>query len=363
MEPDMPDYTTSVTGDDVGVDDRAICYWETDARSGKRTLVIRASASGACIRALVAAALGYEEQRYARADEIMHTAANEGMLHEGSVLERLEAEGYEFLNIRQQAFTETQVIPGVVYRGHIDGWATSGPDLDENDEAVAEIKTMSVARYKEWQNHGFSKFRKYAWQFSTYMWHYIKRFEGENHNIKGLYAVKNRNTGELMVNVVDEPPVSWKELRDKAIEVLKWVNKGELPPCDPNLESGERYFCPFVMLHDEDVPKDEDIVATDTIAMILAGMAQAHFELTEQMKPFKLLDTRRKEIAEQMKPHLTGKRTIAGGYRVKRIDVNKPNVNIAKVKEALGVTDAEFTEQYMKPGGFSYYQTEKLEDD
>ncbi len=92
MEPDMQDYNSRPDGDDVAVDSRPICYWETDSDEN-RTLVIRASASGSCTRALVAAALGYEEHRYQRADDIMMKAAGEGMLHEQSVLDRLKDDG------------------------------------------------------------------------------------------------------------------------------------------------------------------------------------------------------------------------------------------------------------------------------
>ena len=362
MEPNVPHYTTSATGGDVGVDDRPICYWEDNVDTGKRKLVIRASAVGSCTRALVAAALGYEEQRYKRAEEIMSTAATEGNLHEGSIIDRLEELGYKTLNIREQAFTETQVIPLVVIRGHIDSWAINGPGLEAHDEAVVEAKTMSVARYKDWELHGFDKFEKYAWQLSAYMWHYIKKFDEQGTDIKALYAVKNRNTGELWTGVIPNPPIAWERLRGKATDVLKWVLKGELPPCDPGVDSGEKYFCPFVMLHDEEIAPDEDVMLTNSVGMIVAGMAQAHHDLGLQIKPLKVLEARRKEIASDMKPHLTAKRTIAGEYRVVRVDVKRNELDKGAIAEKLGITVGEMTEEYSRPGGYSYYRVDKMEN-
>jgi hypothetical protein len=103
---------------------------------------------------------------------------------------------------------------------------------------------MSHDRFKAWTEKGWDGgFRTYAWQISTYM-HACA-------TDRAVYAVKDRNTGRVEVKEIVGLPVPWKEIKRKVIEAEKWLMRGELPPCDEGIESGERYFCPFSYLHDD----------------------------------------------------------------------------------------------------------------
>ena len=70
-------------------DDRAIGYREDN------NSIYRASGSGSCVRAIVAAMQGYEENRSQFAGRVMDTAATEGNLHEGAIVEALKEQGWK----------------------------------------------------------------------------------------------------------------------------------------------------------------------------------------------------------------------------------------------------------------------------
>ena len=147
-------------------DDRSIAYVE-----GKN-VIYRASGSGTCLTALVAARLGYQPERSQFAQTTLMNAAKEGNLHEDAIVEELKST-YGYRVWGSQDPVEIKVIPHVYLRGHIDGFCI--PKGARNDRLL-EIKTMSKNRFAKWKRLGSirnkllsDEFMSYAYQISVYM--------------------------------------------------------------------------------------------------------------------------------------------------------------------------------------------------
>jgi len=326
---------------DDDVSDRGIAYLEGN------TIVIRASASGHCTRALVAALLGYEEARHERVEQIMSTAAHEGKLHESDILDRLRAEGYTIST--PQKMLEIEVIPGVIIRGHIDGWCTGGNGLAS---AVVECKSMSKDRFDDWCRNEWANFNPYAWQLTAYM-------KGTGAN-DALYAVKNRNTGDIHYKVIHGLPIPWREVVKKAIAVNRAYLANTLPPCDPEIGSQERYFCPFVYLHEEDEVETET-TPDGPLADLRAGMAERYHELTAALAGMKALEDERRVLGDKMASMFTAKSTRVKGWEVQRVDGSRDTLDTAALALHLGVSEKKLKDQFSKHTAYRYFKVKKKE--
>jgi len=229
--------------------DTAIAYVRPDG-----AIAVRASAIGKCVRALWAALAGIES---AAPSEVIERAFAEGHLHEKAVRDQIEATE-DTRVVDDQREVELWVIPGkLVVVGHIDG-------IVENTRRLLEIKAMSSRAFADWVKKRFDYRPEYAWQISVYMLALENEIEGVD------YRVKRRDDGLLDVWTFEEPPVSLKEIKLKAIRVLQAHKQGIMPPCD----IAQDWFCPFFFLHDEaedddvdaDVPT-EDIPELDMLAL------------------------------------------------------------------------------------------------
>jgi hypothetical protein len=332
-------------------DNRGIAYIENGIH------VYRASAIGMCVRALAASLLGYDEGRYERTQTIMENAASQGDLLEGHVLERLGEQG--FVISQRQLMTETRVIPGAVVRGHVDGLATSGPGVVVN--AGVEVKTMSKDRYAKWKSSDgdlLGEFRSYGWQVSAY-WEGMERLL--NTAIGSyVYAVIDRNSGELDVRVLTEPPVSWRDIKRKIIKVEGFVITDDLPDCNVT-DGGERYFCPFVFLHDEDVSGEDDQGPIDDLtAAVVSGLAGRYWELSEAVKAGKAAEEERKPVSKELMKHVPkGARVSAGGFKVLGSGGSFGKVDWNAVAEDLGMTVKEAKGKYEKRVEYEYPRVTK----
>lgn len=227
-----------------------------------KKVVYRASGLGTCTRALVAARQGYEA---AEPDSQADTYMGEGVLHEDHVLKRMERDGEWEIRGRAQEEIELEVKDTVtkdykvVIRGHIDEIARN---TENGFDHLVEVKTMSESRFRQWQKNGFRDFPGYALQFSTYM---IEL------DMPGVFVVKNRNTGEVVWTVYEEPPVSKIELATLVSTVELLATQGELPPCDDK----ESWYCKFSYLHEsrlnpKEVPEGEFPVTQEFIQLVEA---------------------------------------------------------------------------------------------
>jgi len=324
-------------------DNRSIAYIE-----GNKS-IYRASGIGSCVTALIAAKMGHEEQRFAKAEKIMMDAANEGSAQEGIILNTLKTiEGWRIQEDGSQDLMELKIIPNVYIRGHIDGIVT--PKGMRNPRLL-EVKTMSDARFKKWISYGndartrllTDEFDKYAWQISAYMHHY---------EMPAMYVVKNRNSGTLDISEIKIPPIDLKVIRKKIIEVERLFLKGDLPTC--NLTS-ERFFCPYPYLHNGDTFGDEDDDDFDPIddvtSSLVEGMAILYVELAKKVSTLKPLDEERKEVGKKLLGILgtSGpKKTIAGDYQVSRVDNTYAKVDKAGIASELGINVEQYDELVKK---------------
>lgn len=294
--------------------------------------VYRASGIGSCTRALVASLLGYRESRYQKTQKILDDAAKEGNLHEGAIMASLEEMGHRLET--HQDTVEKQVIPGVIIRGHTDG--RGKPPKARNDRGY-EAKTMSQDRYRKWMSHPTfveamlsGQFDKYAWQLSVYM---------HATGLPFVYAVKNRNSGELSIEEIAVPLVDWKTIRRKVIAVEKWVKRDDLPPCD--VSGGEKYFCPFVQLHDDgfgDEGDDDFEPITSVQDVVLIGMAERHADLSTIVRAGDAARKERTEVGEKMLTAMAGqKKVIAGGWEISHRTRKRTWLDKDQMAEELGI--------------------------
>jgi len=271
-------------------------------------LVVRASSSGDCLRALWAAATGMQE--VAKRDWLAQTAM-EGHLHEADVRDRLREEG--FYIVEAQQVVEWEVVPGkVIVRGHVDG-------LMPDDDAVLEIKSMSDAVFKEFEARGFETKPGYAWQVSNYMY-----AEGAT---KALYAYKNRNNGQLDHFWITSPPISKGVITRKMVDLRRWIDRGEMPDCD----LANRFFCPFPFLHWEEGDAEEVDYSGNAA---LDELATEYVEITADIKD---LELRKKELRSGLVSLVGhGARAITDSYRIGVTMKGRTGLSKKLLKEAFG---------------------------
>lgn len=163
---------------------------------------------------LVAARAGYDLMPW---PEQFQQIFKEGDLHEQSVLDAL-VEDYGPVS-QQQAEVEMLVGGRVGIVGHIDGMY---------DTTLAEVKAFGKDTWDEAKrlvdNGGpaafFERYPGYAGQFTVY-WHGM---EAES----GVYAIKNRNNGKLLVFEVDAPPMDLTAIKVRLAKIDMLGRKGDL---------------------------------------------------------------------------------------------------------------------------------------
>ena len=175
------------------------------------------------------------------------------------------------------------------------------------------------------------------------------------------------------ISEINLPPVPLKEIRQKIIQAEMWRKKNELHGCFGS--AGEKFFCPFPYLHDDNLfgnePEDEDAPIDNATVALIAGMAENYADLASQVKLMKPLDEERKGIGKRLIEAMGGaegtKKVVAGGYSVTRTGgayLDKTATNRA-VAEELGMT-LDGYEQLMKKHeqkrSFVYARVTKLGD-
>jgi len=332
-------------------DNRSIAYREDKAS------IYRASGIGSCVKALVAAMLGYEEGRGTYTQNILDLAAKEGTRHETHVVEDLEE-----LNYRVDASQQTvqlRIIPGVYIRGHIDG-IVKVPKGRKN--RVLEIKSMSKNRFKNWSapdriedRMNIPEFERYAWQVSAYM-HAL--------DFEAVYAVKNRDSGELLVETLKLPPVDLRELRKKVIDAEKWRVMEELPPCTGN--AGELFFCAYSYLHEDsphgDEENDEDTELDSATQTLIAEFAAEHHRLGRETSKLKALNEERSELGKRIISLMGGKHgpkvVEAGKWQVTRVDSSRNKWKEVELAFALGLSVEDLKAKYQEKFPVRYPRVE-----
>lgn len=184
---------------------------------------------GRCLVGIVASTMGFEPTpNHPKIQRWMH----EGTLHEGDILEKLKGEHVHVVQADDDGKVQWQVqipLPGITVVGHFDGLTDvhAGADLELEGKPV-EVKSVGDWTWKNKVNRlGIEKWvrgdRAYAYQFQSYL---DGCAEGD-----GVYAAKNRNTGEWTFDSLNRP-LAPDAVQNRCEEILEWIERGYLPPCE-----------------------------------------------------------------------------------------------------------------------------------
>lgn len=292
-------------------DDRSSVYIE-----GDRT-VFRASALGGCLRALVAARLGYSPLPFDDASELR---MGEGNLHEPAILSWLETEHGWCVGRRQE---ELEVVVGdrLLIRCHPDGVASRG-----GESRVVEAKAMGADPYKRWIAEGWPGFDRYAWQVSVEML---------SSGLPGLFVVKNRNTGEHDITGVDEMPIPAARIKARVAQVEAIARRGDFPDCD----TAYLWNCPYRFLHDQrELPFTGTVDDTEVDA--LAGAYDRARTLATQADTMKKLA--RDRLADVVRDR---KKVRTGAWSVSCSLQKRTTIDMVKLRAEVDVTPYEVTSE------------------
>lgn len=278
-------------------------------------VIYRASALGGCLRALVAARLGYDRLPF---DDQAELRMAEGNLHEPAIVASLEDGGWTVVD--QQREVELVIGDRLVVRGHIDG---VGAEAASDPARVVEIKAMGEEPFKKWMASGFASNPRYAWQISTYM---------AATGLAGVMVVKNRNSGAIIVDPVDEAPIPAAQIKARVARVEAIARTGELPDCDTDLSWG----CPFRYLHD-DADKAMLPVEDDEVDALAAVYDRARTMATQADAMKK---TARDRLAEAVRDR---KKVRTSAWSVSCSMQKRTTVDLTKLKAEVDVSPYEVT--------------------
>lgn len=292
---------------DDGSDNRPVCYVEGDR------VIYRASAVGGPSHVLAAARAGM--QPLGHTDKTKRYMA-EGVLHEPAIMSRLGDEGWLLHAIgSDQAELDIEVTARIHVRCHPDGLATAREDMPHvkrGMRCVVEAKAMSAAVFDTFNRRGFADFYRYATQLSLQM---------HGTGLPGLFAIKNRNDGELRWQVFESPPVPFAEIRQRLMLIDKGAREGNLNPLN---EKCNMFPCVFHHLHDEEPAE----FVRDEMIDSLAEMVDRARERRTQAE--KIERDAREKLANYLGEE---KKTQTGQWRVSLSSVSRPRYDTKKMLE------------------------------
>jgi hypothetical protein len=169
--------------------------------------------------------------------EVTHTTKDEGKDFDGAILRIFDA-GHQFeaLSIRWLRGAgfdlRTERADGGQFgfeaadgklRGHIDGVIVAGPDVGLNWPVLWEHKALGSKSWNDLVKHGLALSKPvYFAQVQLYMGY----LELET----SLVTALNKDTQALHHEVVPFDPTQAQALSDKAVDILRAAEAGELPP-------------------------------------------------------------------------------------------------------------------------------------
>lgn len=279
--------------------------------------MFRASAVGGCIRALVAARLGYVGLPF---DDAAELRMAEGVLHEPAVIDHLEQTGWTVTD--EQREVELVIGDRLVVRGHVDGIG----HRSSADRRVVEIKAMGDDPFKEWMAKGFEANPRYASQLSVYM---------AGLDLPGLMVVKNRNTGEVDITRVDELPVPIFHIKARVARVEAIAKSGEFPDCDTKTTWG----CPYRYLHDEVTLPGMAAVDDAEVDALAAAYDRARATATQADTLKRLARDRLADVVRDRGKVRTGMWSVSCSLQ------RRTSVDMAKLRAEVDITPYEVTSE------------------
>lgn len=244
----------------VEQDDRPARYIEP-MDDGRTKVVYRASGLTLCPSAFAALALGHQP---APPPPRLQEAFDRGHEAEPMIMAELEAtpklDGRE--NQYSIALSDTQPVfelvmyeddeKVVVVRGRVDnmGFVSRIGSKDQaltEARAVIEAKNFRMGYWSTFLKHGIAGFENYMWQTSFYGLAAAR--EKDDGWCPVLFACRSDDTGKVLVQWLDTPPKTMKQLRAHVLGIEDLcqdaIDEGEIPKC-----ANPSWPCPMWKLHD-----------------------------------------------------------------------------------------------------------------
>jgi hypothetical protein len=185
--------------------------------------------------------------------EVTHTPSDDGQDIDGAMLrvfeaghrfealsiEWLRAAGFDLRTQRRDGSQFGFAAAGGRLRGHIDGVIVAGPDIGVSWPALWEHKALNAKSWNDIVKRGLRIAKPlYFAQVQIYM-AYMEI--GTT-----LFSTVNKDSQALHHEVVSFEPAEAQALSDKAVEILRAVETGELPP---RIAAASDYYlcrsCPY----------------------------------------------------------------------------------------------------------------------
>lgn len=304
-------------------DNRPALYTENEH------IIVRASSIGRSAHVLAAALCSVTPLAHsARTQGYFH----EGELHEPDILERLAVEsGYLVASAGDEQIGvdfPISLTPSIIARCHPDGFLTR----DGQPQYVVETKSMSKDVFAKWLAVGFKSNYAYACQFTIEML---------ATGLPGVFAVKDRNSGEMKWKAYVEPPVSLDEIRGRMLRVWAAAMKGDLDPFPD--EKCDQWGCVYSFLHPA---KPEVMTAADDVLDGLADLYNQARDREQQAK--KMKDDAREKLLLAMGDRERAK-TLRYGVAVSSVERRTlDKVKLAEVVGDLGAFETVSVSQQVR---------------
>lgn len=263
------------------------------------TYHFHASSLGRCERETVGELLGEKLYPHDAKTELRFA---EGRLHERDVIEdRLPADGYVITNRQTE---KVLILAGVPVMTRVDGtvFQDNMPLGVLNPLRVLEVKAPSKAEYTRWMTTRWDTpglWQNYKWATSCYMHAW-----GGN---ELMFAVKNRDTGEMDTSVLEVPFYTMYELAERVAYLDDHYQRSQIPDTCPR-----DFFCRVKWMCTR-----EEVSAETDERPPAPTLIQQYVELGETIKG---LEAQRDVIKAEL-PGLLGDATsiIWQGYRTTRV--------------------------------------------
>jgi hypothetical protein len=242
-------------------DNRPSVYWEEI--DGQVFLIIRASAIGhPCLWELTAQGQGHDQGNM---PAFMRRAFKKGQELEPVVLRRLHDEyGYREFTAQMEGHL---ILPeNIMIRYHPDGIGQfMDPPHDWLGPLVVEVKALRHENYeKAAQGHVGDVVKEYPWQLSVMMhaeklpgmWVAIDK--GWPPDPETEIKPKCEGEGRLYLDPVPTPPISLKEITEKALKIKELVLGEDVLTADWGCTSPDHFPCRYQHLRPEPEEREDD---------------------------------------------------------------------------------------------------------
>lgn len=256
-------------------DNRPPAYWEGD------TLIVRCSALGGCLWELIAAAQDYAPLP---PPKFLQKAFEAGQEAEPIVLNYLSTHGWTLVDSQKEA--HLRGAPNVLIRYHPDSigeW--------EGETFVVEVKALGPDLFSKARRHGVgSTIGEYNWQISVMM-------HGEQ--LPGMWVAMNKETGEVIFERIDEPPVP---LADILAKVAKLVGSLDDDLMDRPCDDPKHFPCRYIHLR----PEPEGV--EDSLDVERAGIDKEFDQLAREYLTYKGMKDEAEKKLEVLREQLLAMR-------------------------------------------------------